>query len=60
LEISILGFVLHRCQLKAIRAFIVISGRTVFSDAGELKRMDWILVSSAESTFDLSENVPVG
>jgi hypothetical protein len=57
LTISRLGFVLQRCQLKAIRASIVLSDGTICCDVSRMKRMDWMFVSSAASAFEFLGNV---
>ena len=46
----------QQCQPKAVRASIVLSNGTVYCEI-ELKRMDWILESSAASAFEFSGNV---
>ena len=56
LAITRLGFVSQQCQPKAVRASIVLSNGTVYCEI-ELKRMDWILESSAASAFEFSGNV---
>jgi len=57
LAISRLGFVSQRCQLKAMKASIVILDGTICRDVGDLKRMDWMFASSAATAFEFLGNV---